>query len=109
MVFHDAYQYLEQRYGLQMSGAVTTHPERGPGAGHLAALRQRLAADQVRCLFSEPAYQPRLVEMLTEGMDIRHLVLDPLGADIPPGPDAYEQMMRTLAERLSGCLGGAEP
>jgi zinc transport system substrate-binding protein len=109
VVFHDAYQYLEQRYDLRSSGTVTTHPERSPGAGHLSALRERLAADHVRCLFSEPEYQPRLVEMLTEGMDIRHLVLDPLGAEIPPGPDAYEQMMRTLVDRVSGCLGGAKP
>ena len=106
-VFHDAYQYLEQRYGLRSSGTVTTHPERKPGAGHLTALRKRLATDRVRCLFSEPRYQPRLVEMLSEGLDIRHVVLDPLGADIEPGPDAYQQMVRTLAERLSGCLRGA--
>ena len=108
-VFHDAYQYLEQRYGLRSSGTVTTHPERKPGAGHLTALRERLAAEHVRCLFSEPQYQPRLVEMLSEGLEIHHVVLDPLGADIAPGADAYQQMMRTLADRLSGCLRGASP
>lgn len=109
LVFHDAYQYLERHYGLHSSGSVTTHPEREPGARHLAALRKRLAADQVRCLFSEPQYSARLVEMLIEGLDVRHVVLDPLGADLAPGPDAYEAMMRTLAGRLSGCLRGTGP
>jgi zinc transport system substrate-binding protein len=72
-------------------------------------LRKRLAADQVHCLFSEPQYSPRLVEMLSEGLDVRHVVLDPLGADFAPGPDAYEAMMRALAGRLSGCLRGTGP
>lgn len=36
-VFNDAYQYLEHRCGLRSMGAITTHPERSPGAGHLSA------------------------------------------------------------------------
>jgi zinc transport system substrate-binding protein len=105
-VFHDAYQYLEQRYCLRSSGTVTTHPERKPGAGHLTALRERLAAEQVRCLFSEPQYQPRLVDMLSEGLEIQHVVLDPIGVDIAAAAGAYQKMMHALADRLSGCLRG---
>ncbi len=105
-VFHDAYQYLEHRYGLHSAGIVNTHPERQPGAAHLSRLRERLAAEDVRCLFSEPQYQPRLVTMLSEGLAIRHAVLDPLGADIPPGPKAYETMMRAIADRFTGCMQG---
>jgi zinc transport system substrate-binding protein len=105
-VFHDAYQYLEQRYGLRSAGIVSTHPERQPGAAHLSQLRQRLVKDDVRCLFSEPQYQPRLVRMLSEGLAIRHAVLDPLGADIPPGPGAYEAIMQAIADRFATCMQG---
>jgi zinc transport system substrate-binding protein len=108
-VFHDAYQYLERRYGLHSVGTVTSHPERRPGVAHLQALRDRLARDRVRCLFSEPQFQPRLVATLSEGLEIRHAVLDPLGTDIPPGPDAYEGTMQAIADRLTGCMeGGAK-
>lgn len=103
-VFHDAYQYLERRYGLHSTGTVTSHPERSPGVAHLRALRARLVRDQVRCLFSEPQFQPRLVATLSEGLAIRHAVLDPLGTDIPPGPDAYEAMMQTIADRFTACM-----
>ena len=70
-VFHDAYQYLEQVYGLESVGTVTTHPERRPGAAHLRELRAAMAEQQVRCLFSEPQFEPRLVTMLSEGLGIR--------------------------------------
>jgi len=107
-VFHDAYQYLEERYGLRSIGSITGHPERNPGAGHLSALRAQLATGQVRCVFSEPQFQPRLVEVLREGRAVRHAVLDPLGASIAPGLDAYEKLMRTIAERLSQCMQGEQ-
>lgn len=103
-VFHDAYQYLEQRYGLHSTGTVTSHPERSPGVGHLQALRARLARDQVRCLFSEPQFQPRLVATVSEGLAIRHAVLDPLGTEIPPGPGAYEGLMQAIADRFTTCM-----
>ena len=103
-VFHDAYQYLEQRYGLHATGTVTTHAERSPGAAHLHALRASLASGRVRCLFSEPQFQPRMVAALSEGLPIRHAILDPLGSDIPPGPDAYFLLMRSIADTLSDCL-----
>lgn len=109
VVFHDAYQYLEQRYGLHPAGVVTTHPERSPGAAHLHELRRDLAARGVRCLFSEPQYQQRLVETISEGLPVQHAVLDPLGADIPPGPDAYVKVMRRIAETMSRCLGDMSP
>ncbi|MEZ5588929.1 MAG: zinc ABC transporter substrate-binding protein [Sedimenticolaceae bacterium] len=105
-VFHDAYQYLEQRYGLHAAGTVTTHAERSPGAAHLHALRASLVSGRVRCLFSEPQFQPRMVAALSEGLPIRHAILDPLGSDIPPGPDAYFLLMRSIADTLTDCLRG---
>lgn len=104
VVFHDAYRYLEQRYGLQSAGTVTTNPERAPGASHLRTLRREMAEAQVRCLFSEPQFQPRLVAMLSEGLPVRHAILDPLGTDIPPGPEAYPQLMQAMVQAFSGCM-----
>lgn len=104
VVFHDAYQYLEDRYGLQALAAVTTHAERRPGAARLSALRKMLVERNVRCLFSEPEYSPRLVDLLREDLPLHHTVLDPLGATIPAGPTAYFQMMHALVQALTGCM-----
>ena len=104
VVFHDAYQYLEHRYGLQALASVTTHAERRPGAARLSALRKMLVERNVRCLFSEPEYSPRLVNLLREDLPLRHTVLDPIGATIPAGPTAYFEMMHALVQALTDCM-----
>ena len=103
-VFHDAYQYLEHRYGLRAVAAVTTHAERRPGAARLSELRKILVDRDVRCLFSEPEFSPRLVGLLREDLPLRHAVLDPLGATIPAGPAAYFETMRTLVRAFTDCM-----
>lgn len=104
VVFHDAYQYLEQRYNLFPIGAVTVGPERGPGAQRLSSLRDEIASRGATCAFREPQFTPRVLESLAADTKIRIGVLDPLGADTAPGPDGYVHMMRTLAASLTGCL-----
>jgi zinc transport system substrate-binding protein len=106
LVFHDAYQYLERRYGLTAVGAVAIDPERPPGARHLAELRRRIAATGARCIFAEPQFKPDLVETLREGTNLRAGVLDPIGADLPRGAGQYEALMRALGESLRECLAG---
>lgn len=105
VVFHDAYQYLERRYGLQPIGAITLDAGRSPGAAHLSALRERIRREQVACVFSEPQYSQRLLNVLDDGIPLRHAVLDPLGADIVPGPDAYLQTLGAMGRNLAACLG----
>ena len=105
VVFHDAYQGFERHYGLNAVGAVSLSPERPPGARRLRALRRALAEAGVRCVFREPQFPPRLVETLVAGTAARTGELDPLGAGLVPGPDAWFALMRGLAADLAGCLG----
>ncbi len=104
VVFHDAYAYLEARYGLRAMGAVTVNPAVPPGARRLAALRRRMVETGAACLFAEPRFRPALVAAVIEGTGARAGTLDPLGADIAPGPEAYFALMRALADDLLACL-----
>ena len=106
LVFHDAYQYFERRYGLNAVGSVVLKPEQRPGAKRVADIQARVRERKVRCVFGEPQFQPALVETIIAGSDARRGVLDPLGADLPAGPDAYFQLLQGLAEALRGCLSG---
>ena len=106
LVFHDAYQYFEQRYDLDAIGSVTMSAERRPGAKRVADIQARIRDLQVRCVFSEPQFQPALVETIIAGSAARRGVLDPLGAELPPGPDAYFQLLQGLATSLRACLSG---
>jgi zinc transport system substrate-binding protein len=106
LVFHDAYQYFEKRYGLKAAGSITVTPDRRPGARRLSELRKRIASAEAVCVFSEPQFEPSLVKTVVEGTNARTGVLDPLGADLTPGPNAYFAMMRNLAKAFAGCLAG---
>lgn len=104
LVFHDAYQYLETRYGLNVQGALSSVPSRSPGARRLSELRRRLVETQATCLFGEPRFEAGLARTLIRGTSAELAVLDPLGAGIPPGPEAYFMIMREIADNLVGCL-----
>ncbi len=107
VVFHDAYPYLERRYHLRAVGSITVNPEREVGARRVAEIRAKIKAIGARCLFSEPQFQSSLVGTLIEGTQTKSGVLDPLGADLPAGPDAYFRIMEDLGHSLRQCLGGA--
>jgi zinc transport system substrate-binding protein len=104
VVFHDAYQYFEKRFGLAAVGAISLSPEVQPSARRLVALRRRIEKLGPVCVFAEPQFPAKLVGAVTEGTGARTGVLDPIGGSLPPGPDLYPQLLRNLAAGLVACL-----
>ena len=104
VVFHDAYQYMERRFGLNTVGSITVSPERQPGAARLKEIQEKISELGARCVFSEPQFEPRLVGVVVEGTGARTGVLDPLGATLQDGPDLYFELMRRNAAALRTCL-----
>ncbi|MBA2490307.1 MAG: zinc ABC transporter substrate-binding protein [Gammaproteobacteria bacterium] len=104
VVFHDAYQYFERRYGLSAVAVIQSDPEISPGARWILEVRAAIETEHVRCVFGEPQFNSALVETVLEDTGARRGTLDPEGADIIPGPDAYFILMRRLADSLLGCL-----
>jgi zinc transport system substrate-binding protein len=107
IVFHDAYQYFEDAYGVPAAGSVTLSPERQIGAARLQEIRRKIGEASAACVFSEPQFTPKLLDTITEGTDARTGVLDPLGADLPSGSEQYFQLMTNLANSLTQCLTGS--
>lgn len=105
IVFHDAYQYFEKRFGLAAAGSITISPERAPGPRRLYEIRKRILDGKVVCVFAEPQFQPRVVQTVIRGTSAKAGVLDPLGANLTPGPNAYFQLQNNLAASLVSCLG----
>ena len=107
IVFHDAYQYLESRYGLSPAGSITLSPDRQPGAARLTEVRDRIRETGALCVFAEPQFEPRLVTTVVEGTDARTATLDPLGAEIADGPDLYFTLLEELGGSLRACILGS--
>lgn len=106
MVFHDAYQYFEKRYGLNAVGAVSVSAQHKPSAKRLRVLRQRLVRENVRCLFKEPQFPDSAVRVITEGRNIRTASLDPMGSALATGAEMYFELMRGLGRDIKSCLTG---
>ena len=104
IVFHDAWQYLDTRYGLRAVGSVTVSPEQAPGAARLAEIRERIVDARATCVFAEPQFEPRLVRTLVEGTGAHTGTLDPLGAALEGGPDLYFGLMRANAAAFRACF-----
>lgn len=104
IVFHDAYQYFERRYGLQSAGAVKLTAQQRPGAGHLRDIRERIKELKVECVFIEPQFEPAAARALTRGLEVSIGELDPIGSGIETGPDAYFQLLERLAAGFKQCL-----
>jgi zinc transport system substrate-binding protein len=105
IVFHDAYQYFEHRFGLEAAGSVTVSPDVAPSARRLTALRRKIGELKAVCVFSEPQFEPRILTTVTEKTGARRGILDPLGAALPAGPAHYAALLRGLASGLETCLG----
>ncbi len=106
IVFHDAYQYFEHRFGLAAAGSITVSPEVLPGAARIDELRQVIADRNAVCVFAEPNFEPALVGTVTEGTPARAGTLDPEGSALEAGPDLYAELMRGLATAMADCLAG---
>jgi zinc transport system substrate-binding protein len=104
VVFHDALQYFERRFGLTAAGSIAMSPEIAPSAKRLSTLRRKIASLSAVCIFAEPQFDTRLIQNVAEGTKARTGSIDPEGARIEPGPDLYFELLRNLARDLKGCL-----
>ncbi|HCA91054.1 MAG TPA: zinc ABC transporter substrate-binding protein ZnuA [Alphaproteobacteria bacterium] len=107
IVFHDAYQYFENRFGVSAIGSITVSPEVLPGAERISDLQEKVRSLDATCVFSEPQFEPKLVATVTENTNARTGVLDPLGAAIDKGPNLYFTLIRNMASSLKNCLLGS--
>ena len=104
IVFHDAYQYFEKRFGLTAAGSITVSPETLPGARRVADIQAKVKKLGATCVFAEPQFEPKLVKVVTEGTRAKSGVLDPVGAGLTDGPELYFTLMRNMAKSMKTCL-----
>lgn len=105
-VFHDAYGYFSERFGLQPAVAISLGDASTPSAARLSEIRVQIRDKQVRCAFPEANHDARLVDRAIEGTQVRlGAALDPLGSTLPLDADLYPQMLRGLGKTFADCLG----
>ena len=103
IVFHEAYGYFADHFGLTIAGAVSDGDAATPGAARLVALREVIAKSGIACAFGEEQHDPALLEALFTDANISIGVLDPVGSSLEYGPDLYAQLLRNMAQEIATC------
>ena len=103
IVFHDAYQYFEKRFKVNVLGAFTVNTDVLPGAEQLKEIREIIKHDNVTCVFSEPQFNPDIINAVAKDMNISTGVLDPLGATLTPGKNLYFDLIKNMSKSFKGC------
>jgi zinc/manganese transport system substrate-binding protein/manganese/iron transport system substrate-binding protein len=107
IVFHNAWQYYDDRFGLRTIGAVELSPGQEPSPSYVSGLVRLAKANHVRAVFAEPEYSPKLVQTLAESAGIRtvaNLYDDSIGSD--SRVHDYISMLRYDSGVIAQALGG---
>jgi manganese/iron transport system substrate-binding protein len=107
IVFHNAWQYYNDRFGLRTLGVLESSPGREPNPRQIADLVASARREHVRVIFSEPEYSPKLMTALAESAGIsvvENLYDDSLSQDARAKD--YTSMMRYDTDVIVRSLGG---
>ena len=104
VVFHDAYQYFETRFHLRAVGAIRLSDASDPSPARIAEIQEAVAQSGVVCAFSEPQYNPRLIQTVFAGTQAKTAEIDPLGLKLAPGAALYPALIEALANEVVSCL-----
>jgi len=103
IVFHDAYQYFEKRFDVNVLGAFTVNTDVLPGAEQLSEIREVIEHEKVSCVFSEPQFNPDIIKAVAKDTNIKTGVIDPLGATLNPGKTLYFDLISNMSKSFKGC------
>ena len=103
VTFHDAYQYFEKRFDIKALGALTINTDIQPGAKQIKEIQHLIEDKNIKCIFSEPQFNPKLINMIAKSTGAKTGILDPLGSSYKPGKDLYFNLINDLYENLNKC------
>ena len=101
IVFHNAWLYYNRRYGLRTLGVIEEYPGTEPSAAHLARLVDLARAAQLRTLFAEPEYNPKLMQAVARSAGIASIAVlydDSVGTS--PATRDYVAMLKTDTQTI---------
>ena len=103
IVFHDAYQYFETRFGVMTAGALTLNTDVLPGAKQISEIQEVITERDIKCIFSEPQFNPKIIETIAQDTGIKTGVLDPLGSIFDANKMQYFKLINDLGNKLKDC------
>ena len=104
LVFHDAYQYFENRFGIFATGSISIGDASKPSPKRLQQLKHHFEEEGIHCVLSEPQYSSKLIDSVFGGFKPHIGVADPIGVDLELGFGLYLELLENLASGIAQCV-----
>lgn len=109
VVFHDAYGYFTNHFGLKPGIPVSLGDASSPSAARLNEVSGQIAESGAECAFPEYGHDPALIASATEGSNVRiGGELDPAGRGLEAGAALYGKLMQNMGDTIADCLSETE-
>ena len=107
VVSHEAFDYLGERYDLDVHAIAGLSPDAEPSARRLGELSDLIREDDITTVFTERLASPKLADTLASDLDLETAVLDPIeGLSDKDADDDYLGLMRenlAALQKAGGC------
>ncbi len=101
-VFHDAWGYFAERFGLEIVATFEPFPGKSPSPQYLIAMQEKIKANKVKALFIEPQLSSEAAEALAQELGVEIWQLDPIGG--LPGKESYLELIDYNVRAIYGAL-----
>lgn len=97
ILFHEAYDYVAEDYGLNVSYVLDLDEERQVSAGEVSDLLSAIERDQVKYILAEELYGKSMGDTVQAEKDVQVIYLDPLNRGDYDKDSYIEGMKRNIA------------
>lgn len=97
IVFHGAYNYFLNEFGLEsyQRAVIEPFPGKEPTAAYFSKLIDLVEKDKVSVIFTEPQFNPRVVNNIQEETGVKSFEIDPIGLEL--SKEAYVKNINSIA------------
>lgn len=82
ITFHDSFKYFNEKYNIELIGAVESSPGKEPSPRELSELGDRISQYKVHAIFIEPEFNPKPAEVLANEFHLKVIKYDPIGSTL---------------------------
>lgn len=101
---HSAWRYFCLRYGLK-GIYIEEFPGKEPSAQWISTVTALARKNEVRAVFVEPQFSPKMAETIARELGVKVYKADPIGGEGVPGFETYIDLMRSNVQVFREALG----
>lgn len=104
-VYHDAFQYFEQEFGLTHELVIANSDDIQPGVRKLMSLRNAFANQSLACLMEDVTSQESTINTALGRVQLARVKADTTGQNLNTSSQAYIELMSHLGLAFAQCFG----